>query len=162
MLVVQFASSGEADNTSTDPFMMNIPPINQYTNKYMVVVPTEFASNIITIFVTLEYHQPERIFVDGTNQKDANWMDIPCQNDSLVCGYAATIVVNEGQHRVFHESRSAKMSVSVYGFRIRNGYGYYAVGDLKLDYYSSQDTPVFPSLDTGKQLSVGLARRTKL
>ena len=25
------------------------------------------------------------------------------------------------------------MSVSVYGFRLANGYGYYAVGDLKLD-----------------------------
>ena len=148
VLVVQFASSGEADNTSSDPFMMNIPPVDQYTNKYVVVIPAEFSSNVITIFVTPEYYQPERIFVDEVNQNDANWTDIPCQNDSLVCGYAATIVVDEGQHRVFHESTSAKMSVSVYGFSRDNGYGYYAVGDLKLDYYPSQDSSVSPSLLT--------------
>ena len=146
VLVVQFASGGTADNTSSDPFMMNIPPIDQYTNKYVVVIPAEFTSNFITVFVTPEYHQPERIFVDGVSQNYAIWMDIPCQNDSLVCGYAATILVDEGQHRVFHESRSAKMSVSVYGFSRHNGYGYYVVGDLKQN-FPYQDIPsVFPSL----------------
>ena len=145
VLVVQFASGGEADNTSSDPFMMNVPPVDHYTNKYVVVIPAEFSSNVVTIFVTPEHYQPERIFVDEVNQNDANWMDIPCQNDSLVCGYAATVVVDEGQHRVFHENTSAKMSVSVYGFRKDSGYGYYAVGDLKLDYYPSQGKSVSPS-----------------
>ena len=140
VLLVQFASGADADNTNSDPFMMNVPPIDHYTNKYVVVVPVEFTSNAITIFVTPEYHQPEKIFVDGVNQNNANWTGIRCQK--IICGYAATIVVDEGQHRVFHESRSAKMSVSVYGFSIHNAYGYYAVGDLKLN---SRDGPVLSS-----------------
>ena len=106
----------------------------------MVVIPVEFTSNVITIFVTPECYQPEEIFVDGVNQNDAIWTGIPCQK--IMCGYRATIVVNEGQHRVFHESRSAKMSVSVYGFSRHNAYGYYAIGDLKLN---SQDRLVLSS-----------------
>ena len=133
VLVAQFASGGTADNTSSDPFMMNIPPIDQYSNKFAVVTPNEFYSNFITIFITPEYLQPDMIFVDGINQSNTNWTDIPCLNDTLICGHAANIFVNEGQHTVYHKRDTAKMSVSVYGFRLANGYGYYAVGDLKLD-----------------------------
>ena len=133
VLVAQFASGGTADNTSSDPFMMNIPPIDQYSNIFAVVTPNEFYSNFITIFITPEYLQPDMIFVDGINQSNTNWTDIPCLNDTLICGHAANIFVNEGQHTVYHKRDTAKMSVSVYGFRLANGYGYYAVGDLKLD-----------------------------
>ena len=133
VLVAQFASGGTADNTSSDPFMMNIPPIDQYSNKFAVVTPNEFYSNFITIFITPEYLQPDMIFVDGINQSNTNWTDIPCLNDTLICGHAANIFVNEGQYTVYHKRDTAKMSVSVYGFRLANGYGYYAVGDLKTD-----------------------------
>ena len=138
VLVVQFASSGEADNTRSDPFMMNIPPIDQYSNSYVVVVPAEFPSSVITVFVTPEYFQPDEILIDGIPQSNANWTDILCYNET-VCAYSANTVVDEGQHRVHHERQSAKMSVSVYGFKEANGYGYYAVGDLKLHYSPSQN-----------------------
>ena len=150
VVLVQFSSGAEADNTNSDPFMMNIPPVDQYTNEHVVVVPVEFTSNVITIFVIPEYYQPEKIFVDEGNQNDANWTGIPCQNDSLIiCGYAATIVVDEGQHRVFHESRSAKMSVSVYGFSKHNAYGYWSCISISVKFIRYL------------LLSMGIARGTK-
>ena len=158
VLVVQFASSGEVDNTNSDPFMMNIPPIDQYSNSYVVVVPAEFPSSVITVFVTPEYFQPDEILIDGIPQSNANWTDILCYNET-VCGYSANIVVDEGQHRVHHERGSARMSVSVYGFILRNGYGYYAVGDLKLDL-----APVFPTplASTGVLTIIILVRLARL
>jgi hypothetical protein len=147
VLVAQFAQGGDADNTSSDPFMMNIPPIDHYSNNFTVVAPEGFSS-VITIFVTPEYHEPERIFVDGMHQGDANWTAIPCQNETLFCGYVARNVdVSEGQHTVYHEMDSAKMSVSMYGFKQYNGYGYYAIGGVKLDYSKSQS----PTPTTGSQ-----------
>ena len=82
VLVVQLASGQEADNTFSHPLMMNVSPINHYSNECVVVTPAEFHSSVIAIFVTPEYHQPERIFVDGMNQSDAKWTSIPCYNET--------------------------------------------------------------------------------
>ena len=73
----------------------------------------------------------------------------PAKMRHFVCGYVARNVnVSEGQHTVYHEMDSAKMSVSMYGFKRYNGYGYYAIGDLKLDYSPSQSPTPTPSTTT--------------
>ena len=138
VLVVQLSSGQEADNTSSDPFMMNVLPVKYYSNNYVVVVPAESPSSFITIFVIPEFYQPEKIFVDNINQSFANWTSIPCTTQTIPCGYTSTITVTDGLHRVYHEEEFSKISVSVYGFSYHNGYGYYAQGDFKLECTSSQ------------------------
>ncbi|XP_064385205.1 E-selectin-like [Halichondria panicea] len=48
VLVAQYAYGGESDGVG-DPFMMIIPPIEQFTNNYLVESFTIFTSNYVTI-----------------------------------------------------------------------------------------------------------------
>ncbi|XP_064385989.1 IgGFc-binding protein-like [Halichondria panicea] len=48
VLVAQYAYGGESDGIG-DPFMMIIPPIEQFTNNYLVESFANFSSNYVTI-----------------------------------------------------------------------------------------------------------------
>ena len=139
VLVVQFASGQDADNTDSDPFMMNIPPLKHYSNDYFIVAPPQFKSSIIAIFVLPEYYETEKIFVDSQSQSDSDWNSVPCSiNEKTVCGYVTFVNVTEGQHRVYHRDDDARISVSVYGFGYNNGYGY---SMLMVEPHEASETP---------------------
>ena len=129
ILVVQYALSHEADdiNIAGDPFMMTLPSIEQYSNNYPVIVPSQFTNSVITVYVPPEYYQPEKIFVNEMSQIDAIWTKIPCKNQTA-CGYTAYIRVGAGKHSVYHYNAYARIGVSVYGFASYIGYGYPAIG----------------------------------
>ena len=131
ILVVQYASSYQPDtNNIGDSFMMTLPSIEQYSNNYAVIVPSQFPVSVVAIYVPPEYFQPEKIFVNEINQRDANWATIPCANQTT-CGYAAYISVGAGKYSVYHHNAYARIGVSVYGFENAFGYGYPAVGALR-------------------------------
>jgi hypothetical protein len=48
VLVTSFAAGSD---TSGDPYMINIPGINQYLNEYNVVTPSNFTNNYITLMI---------------------------------------------------------------------------------------------------------------
>jgi hypothetical protein len=123
VLVVQFASGQHTDNMLGDPFMMMLPPIEQYKNHYVINIPTTFLINFIAIFVASEYFQPEKIWVDETSQNNTLWQSIYCM-DKKLCGYAATLFQDPGHHVVYHTAANAKVGVTVYGFGEFNSYGY--------------------------------------
>ena len=129
VLVVQYAQGQDADDIDSDPFMMTLSPIEQYTNYYTIIAPSEFPTSVVAIFVPPEHYQPESIFVNEMNQNDTVWTSIPC-SDEATCGYAAHIIVMAGDHSVYHENTSARLGVSAYGFDYHNGYGYSAVGAI--------------------------------
>ena len=122
VLVVQFSLSHSVDQVG-DPFMMMLPPIGQYSNNYNFITLPEFKKNFITIFVTPKHYQPDKIFVDGSSQEEAEWTTIYCA-DSTVCGYTAYITLTAGDHRLYHRDLSATIGVSIYGFNVTNSYGY--------------------------------------
>ena len=139
VLVVQFASGQDADNTDSDPFMMNIPPLKHYSNDYVIVAPPQFQSSTIAIFVLPEYYEAEKIFVDAQSQGDSDWTSVLCSiNEKTVCGYVTFVNVTEGQHRVYHRDDDARISVSVYGFSYHNGYGY---SMLMVEPHEASETP---------------------
>ena len=151
VLVVQFASGQDADNTDSDPFMMNIPPLKHYSNEYVIIAPPQFQSSAIAIFVLYE---PQRIFVDGKSLDNNRWTSILCSNERTVCGYVTFVNVTKGVHRVYHEQGDhARFTVSVYGFSFHNGYGYYnwmlepqqMIETLTEDFTMFQDTTKPPS-----------------
>ena len=123
VLVVQFAPGQEADNVESDPFMMMLPPIEQYDKDFAIVVPPYFPDNVVAIFVRPEEFQPDQIFVDENSQTNANWTSIPCL-DGCVCGHVAYVTLEEGQHRLSHQDQCGLIGASVYGFSYHNGYGY--------------------------------------
>ena len=128
ILVTQFALGHEFDGIG-DPFMMMIPPVEQYSNNYVLNALSNFSTNYITIYVATEYYQPNRIFVDDTSQVVSSWTSVYCSN-GLLCGYIIRVILTAGEHRVYHQDPHARIGVSAYGFNIRVSYGY--PGGLKL------------------------------
>ena len=129
ILVTQFAFGRTLDNITGDPFMMMIPPVEQYSNNYVLNVLSNFSTNFITIYVATEYYQPNRIFVDDTSQVVSSWTSVYCSN-SLLCGYITRVNLTAGEHRLYHQDPHARIGVSAYGFSHDNSYGY--PGGLKL------------------------------
>ena len=97
MLVVEFGLGNSLDRVG-DPFMMMIPPIEQYSNSYVINVLTDFSTNFITIFVTPEHFQPERIFIDDMSQELAVWTTIYCLDVS------STMTLRQGLELLFMDS----------------------------------------------------------
>ena len=128
--VSQFASSGELDNRLGDPFVMMIPPIEQYSNNYVLQALPEFSGNYLTIYVAPEHFQPDRIFVDSSSINESQWITVNCALNEAVCGYIARVSVTSGDHRLYHEDTFARVGVSAYGFNGFNSYGY--PGGLRL------------------------------
>ena len=122
LLVVEFALGSETDGIG-DPFMMMIPPIEQYSNGYVFNALSEFVINCITMFVSPECFQPENIFLDDKSQEEANWTTIYCA-DGTVCGHAAYASLEGGEHQLYHNDTSAVIGVVVYGFNSYISYGY--------------------------------------
>ena len=122
LLVVEFGLGNGYDGIG-DPFMMMIPPIEQYSNGYVFNVLPEFSTNFITIFVSPEDFEPENIFVDDTSQEGADWTTIYCA-DGTVCGHATYASLEAGEHRLYHGDTLAKVGVAAYGFNSFNSYGY--------------------------------------
>ena len=129
ILVTQFSLGRTLDNIIGDPFMMMIPPVEHYSNNYMLNVLSNFSTNYITIYVVTEYYQPNRIFVDDTSQIVSSWTSVYCSN-SLLCGYITRVSLTAGEHIVYHQDPHARIGVSAYGFSHDNSYGY--PGGLKL------------------------------
>ena len=120
LLVMEFSLGNEIDLVG-GPFMMMIPSLDQFTNDYVLHSPSTF-SNYITILVTPQYYQPERILVDGVSQENANWASVHCASGSI-CGYCAYVTLEPGDHHVWHSDSCAKISVLMYGFADHVSYG---------------------------------------
>ena len=109
--------------------MMIIPAIEQYDNDYNIFMPHEFSRHFVTVFVTPEYYQPDIIYIDDVSQEGADWAAINC-TDTTICGYATYAELPAGTHRLYHADFRATIGVSVYGFNVKDSYGY--PGGLRL------------------------------
>lgn len=124
IFVAEFAF-GYSNDSVGDPLMMIVPPIEQYCtrNSFILNALPEFSTNYITMFVTPEHFQPEKILIDDRSQDEANWKTIHCLNGT-VCGYVAYASFAEGEHHLYHKDTFAVIGVAAYGFSFHNAYGY--------------------------------------
>ncbi len=120
VLVAQYAYGGESDGVG-DPFMMIIPPIEQFTNNYLVESFTNFSSNYVTMYVSSEFFQTAQILLD--NSIVTGWQKVVCSSGE-VCGHISRTNVSTGAHSIRHQNSSAVLGVSVYGFSSSSSYGY--------------------------------------
>ena len=130
IFVAQYALGQQADGLVGDPFMMMIPPIEQYSNSYVFDALSTFQSNYITVYVAPEYFQPQDIFVDDSTIAVNEWFAVNCTSGNRTCGYITRVPISSGEHRLLHQNPSARVGVSAYGFNGFNSYGY--PGGLKL------------------------------
>ena len=127
ILLLQYSKGSNADGVTSDPFMMMIPPIEQYRSRYLVSTPAAEVmafSNYLGIVVPCNG-------VDGLRLDDAPlpstivWNNIPGQ--TLV---GAAFPVTIGIHTLYHIAR-AKFGLTSYGFARFMSYGY--PGGLQLN-----------------------------
>ena len=119
VLVAQYAY-GFASDGMGDPFMMIIPPIEQFTNNYFVEAFPIFVSNYVTVYVSSEFFQTAQLLLD--NSIVTGWRNVVCSSGEI-CGHISRMSVSPGTHSIHHQNSSAVLGVSVYGFSFTS-YGY--------------------------------------
>ena len=118
VLVVQYSLGYFLDRVG-DPFMLVLPPIDQYSNNFTFTSPDRY-NNHITIVVPIEYYDSNKIFLNTSTLR--GWSAMYCSN-SAICGYGVRLSVPAGTHRVRHMDGGAQLMVYVYGFEYHDGYG---------------------------------------
>jgi len=122
ILVTQYANGESYDNPVNDigdPFMMIVPPVEQYLSSYTVYspdigTPITPTSNYINIIVNKL--DKNNVTVDATPVPAASFTDLINCNFSV-----ARASVNTGTHTI---TGTLPLCVLVYGFNWRESYGY--------------------------------------
>ena len=135
ILVVQYSLGFSLDEVG-DPFMLQIPPVEQYSNNYTIKAPLSYNSHV-TITVPLKFFNSTKILVNGTALED--WSPIFC-SDSAICGYGIRTGLPVGTHTIAHTDPNARILASVYGFAYHDGYGYQA--GMELDRITGMGLPI--------------------
>jgi PKD repeat protein len=123
ILVAQYANSGLFNqNSNSDPFMMLVPPFEQFSGNAVVVAPGPaftpdpggFNPNFLNVFADLNSGGTVRL--DGTPIPATSFTAIA---DSKFSG--ATLPISIGTHRL---TGNVPFSADSYGFANFDGYGY--------------------------------------
>jgi RHS repeat-associated protein len=115
ILVVQYGNSSTFDNTTGDPTMLVIPPVEQFLSSYTVVAPT-FAFDTNYVNVVIATSGVGSVELDGTPIDAALFQPIGTS------GFAgAQVPVAPGSH---HFEGPTPFGVFSYGFDVFDAYGY--------------------------------------
>ena len=123
ILLVQFAIGATREPAYYgDPFMMMVPPVEQYRNNYTFVGQSGF-QNAITVTVASEFFNTGNIILNGNSLSSATWTRIYCSTQT-VCGYGTRVSLSVGRNFLYHRDPTAKLGTFVYGFLRDVSYGY--------------------------------------
>ena len=142
VLIFQYSLGHENDGvTRSDPFIVMIPPVGQYSNDYDLIffesksldtrgVAVAFEA-WINIAVPVEY-DPSGLRFDGDPLSGVSFRDVTCSNGE-VCGRVAQYkpTSRTGAHTLAHTDPNAKFIATVYGWERENTYGY--IGGMNFD-----------------------------
>lgn len=134
VLVMQFSMSDEWDpGVNSDPFMMLIPPYEQFFNSYTFATPSEgFAFNFVNL--TVENEGVDFHFLDNVPVDPSNFAAIPGSNFS-----GTGIGIDIGTHSSYN-SNGNTFGLYSYGFNNFDSYGY--PGGLSLEFINTGGAPV--------------------
>lgn len=140
-LVTLYCKGKNIDGVLADPFMMLLPPTEQFSNSYIFATPDdervkkEF-DNFLTIVV--KTHDKDGVILDRESLDDEDWQIVPGSEYSYL-----RKEISSGIHFADHESPIVGFGLYVYGYANYDSYGY--PGGLRL-------VPLYeacvPSLDT--------------
>ena len=76
-IVVQFSKGQKVDETFTDPFMVMIPPVEQYTAQYTISTPDQNEQYFESyINIVIDTKQIDGLRLDGRTLRDEKWVPI--------------------------------------------------------------------------------------
>ncbi|XP_013415051.1 IgGFc-binding protein [Lingula anatina] len=124
VLVVQYSKSASADSAQTDPFMMLLPPLEQFDSYYTLATVEGVSAafrNYINVIIKMD--QLSGLYLDGApvapGDVATNWTQISNTQ------YAAVILsVSPGTHTLYHQSPIEVFSAFAYGHVQYESYGY--------------------------------------
>lgn len=115
VLVAQYSKGQASDNVISDPFMMLIPPFEQFQNSYTVTTPaTGFNRHFINLAV--QNSQISNITLDGALLPSSAFTPIPETDFS-----GAQVEIEAGTHNI---SNVLPFGAFMYGFGSYDSYGY--------------------------------------
>ncbi|XP_078674139.1 IgGFc-binding protein-like [Branchiostoma floridae x Branchiostoma belcheri] len=129
IMVLQFSKGQESDNITTDPFMMYLPPVEQFAADYTFATVDALTSTAYTNFVNIVIKTSETsgLTYDGNPLPNATtWSPIPDTDQSATQLYIAT----NGTHKIKHQSAIVTFSLLYYGFSSYDSVGF--PGGLRL------------------------------
>ena len=133
--VFQFSRSYLTDNVLiSDPFMLWVPPCEQYRDVY-TIAPLPFDPriegtldgrvayvNYTNIAVPAEYFNASMITVNN-NPIDASEFSAIRRADNSIWGYGAQLTLDVGAQVIQHQDSDAALSVTMYGFSNQQSWG---------------------------------------
>ena len=127
IFVVQLCPSQQHGSTQGDPFMMIVPPTEQFsTNVTFPGYGDRFPQNYVNIAV-LGTQVPSGVYL-GTTLITSGWTAARYPNGSII-GYITQVTTSGIQYNL-KITENRKMMVSVYGYDSYDSYGYVAGMDL--------------------------------
>lgn len=136
-LVVQYAVGAVYDGAVADPFMMIVPPVEQYLNSYNFIslgAANGFDRNFVNVVVPSEDVNAVRL--DGVPVDPALFEPI------YESGYSgAQVPLEQGQHNI---GGDGPVGIFVYGFGEYDSYGY--PGGMNFDLINQQGDSFAPNL----------------
>lgn len=137
IMVAQYSNSSNFDGVTSDPFMMLLPPYEQFLNSYTFSTPaTGFSGNYVNVVVTDS--AVGDVTLDGSLVPAASFSPIG------VSGYSgAALSLTLGSHSI---SSSEPIGIHSYGFADYDSYGY--PGGLALEF-------LYPRGDTNPPIVTG-------
>ena len=117
--LAQYSNSSSYDNTTGDPFMIGVPPYQQFETEYTVTTPVN-SSTVFGNYINLTVPKSAvgLVKVDGTAVPSAEYSAIGSSGF-----YGAEVSVEPGSHVI--TGNGQPFGVSSYGFSEYNGYGYF-------------------------------------
>lgn len=132
ILLVQFSVASRVDDVfDSDPFMVIIPPVEQYRNSYNIRTfdasdPLLSGMDYINILLPGAY-DPSGILFDDEPISDQNITSVLCPNEEeLICAYTLQLPISATSHTLSHTNPNAVINAVVYWFAFRVGLGYFA------------------------------------
>lgn len=130
ILLVQYSIVSSVDGVfQGDPFMVIVPPVEQYRSSYYINVLS--ASNLApeTYYINIllpEGASSSGLRMNGSPLDDVSFTSVPCSSRVGSCGSSAQVSIQSGQHTLAHENSSVVFNAIVYWVSYRAGTGYFA------------------------------------
>ena len=135
VLLVQFSVASDLDQVlAGDPFMVVVPPVEQYRNSYNISIfntsvqdPRQAGMNYINILIPADSASPDEVRFDGQPVPPAvQFREIPCIVREGICAYAAQMNIGPVPHVLATVNSNATLNAIVYWLSLRVGSGYFA------------------------------------
>ena len=132
ILLVQFSMSSTLDNVFlSDPFMIVVPPVEQYRSRYnthsfrsSVGTEAQIGSYFLNILFPVDT-SPSGIRLNDRNITSSEITAIPCPSGEEICAYSI-LVEGVSDSPILRHVDNMRVNAIVYWYEFRVGYGYFA------------------------------------